>query len=103
MPFGGRIALRRLADRGTGVVDQDVEPAKTPDGLLDHCPARTLIGDVEPNEGALTAGGGERRDGRLTLLGVARRQHHRGSRRRETPRHAEPDAAIAAGDHGDAL
>ena len=66
--------------------------------LVDHRPARGLVGDIQRDEGALAAEFGQRR---LGLLGVARRDHDAGARRGEPARHAEPDPAIAAGDDGD--
>ncbi len=46
-PFGRRVALRRLADRHSGIVDEDVEPAEALDGLVDRRAARILVGDIE--------------------------------------------------------
>ena len=99
MPFGRGIGLGRFADRGPGVVDQDVEPAEPLFRVLDYRPAGALVGHIQRNESALRPEFGHRRGG---LLGVARGHYDAGPGSGEPARHAEPDPAIAAGNDGDA-
>src|SRR3974390_553231 len=98
MPFLCGIALRRLADRGSSIVDEDVEPAETLGCLLDHCATGARVGDVKRNEGSSAT---KYLYCRLGLLGVARRHDNTGPGGSETMRHPEPDPAIAAGDDSD--
>jgi hypothetical protein len=99
MPFGRGIVLRGLADRGSGVIHQDIEPAKPVGRPVDHRATRGLVGHIEWDEGAAAA---KFSDGALGLCGVARRHDNIGARRGEAARHAEPDPAIAACNDGDA-
>jgi hypothetical protein len=92
------VALRRLADRSSGIVDEDVEPAEPSGSLVDHRPAGGLVGDVESDESAFAA---ERFYCRLGFLRITRRHYNAGAGRRQSARHAEPDPAIATGDDSD--
>ena len=47
MPLGCRVGLRRFADRGPGIVDENVGPAEPVGRLLDHRPTGVLVGDIE--------------------------------------------------------
>ena len=102
VPLRDGVVLRRLADRHAGVVDQDVEAAEALDGTPHHLAARFRIGDVERNEGARRSRGLQPRHRRLGFLAVAGRDDDGGARFRQALGHAEPDAAIAAGDDCDA-
>jgi hypothetical protein len=97
VPFVERVVLRRLADVDAGVVHQDVEPAEALGGLADHGAA-----------GGLPAYIGEQRDRfasdflqlakrRRILVGVAPGDGHGRPGARQAERHAEADAAVAAG------
>ena len=101
VPLLERVLLRLLADVGAGVVDQDVEPAELLDALLHQRLAGVRAGDVDRDRERLGAEALELADRGLALVLVAAGDHHGRAGRREAARHAEPDAAIAAGDDRD--
>ena len=81
---------------------EDVEPAERADGVGHHLAAGGLVGDVDLEHGRLDAELGELGRGGLRLLHVASGDGDRRAGFRHAPRHAEPDAAVAAGDDRDA-
>ena len=92
----------RLADVGAGIVDQDVElavPRRTPS--ISARQESSLVTSTSANS-ALPPASAMPFTAPLGLLGVAPGEHHGRAGRREPLGHAEPDAAIAAGDDRDA-
>ena len=84
-----------------GIVDEDVDAAEFAGHARGHRCDRFLVGDVGRHGNRLGAALGEFGDRRLRLGLVAADDRDRRTGRRQTPGHAEPDAAIAAGDDGD--
>jgi hypothetical protein len=97
-PVRERVVLRALADVGAGVVDEDVEPAHPRRRLARDAPAILLAREVGLERGGLGTELRQRAHGEGVLGRVAARDHHRGARGGEAPRHPEADAAVAAGD-----
>src|SRR5262249_59799286 len=87
---------------GAGMVEENIEAAMTRRGLVDQRTAGGFAGHVDRGEFGLPAGPRDTLHGRFALFGIAPGEHHDSAGRRETLRHAEPDAAIAAGDDRDA-
>ena len=100
VPLGDLERVRRLADVDAGVVDEDVDAAEFAVDALDHGGDGGLVGDI--------GGHGDRLGAALFELGdrgerfglVASDDRDRGAGFRQSAGHAEPDAAIAAGDDG---
>ena len=69
---------------------------------VDQGAARILLQDVDRDGAGLGAGLLDLLHGRGILGGVAARHDDGGAGARHAQRHAKPDAAVAAGDHGDA-
>ena len=92
--------VRRLADIDAGIVDEDVDPAELAGDAAGHGGDRFLVGDVGRDRDRRGAALLELRD-RFRRLGLVA-AHHRDRRAglRKPLGHAEPDAAIAAGDDG---
>ena len=68
---------------------------------LDHAADGVLVGDVGRNRDRAHAARGEFGDRGLRLVLIAADHRDVGAGVRKAARHAEPDAAIAAGDDGD--
>jgi len=71
-------------------------------GLVDQRTARGFARHVDCGEFGLPAGLRDALHGGFALFGIAPGEYHDRAGRRETFRHAEPDAAIAAGNNCDA-
>jgi hypothetical protein len=99
-PLVERVGLRRLAHVDPGIVDQDVEPAEALDGTRHQGPAVLLARKVARDRKGARTECGKLGHGRLVLGRIPARHHDRGTGRGEATRDAEPDAAIAARDHG---
>ena len=102
VPFGGAELVRRLADIDAGIVDQNVEPAVLLRDAVDQRAAGFLVRHVDFANSALPPASLICFTARRALGGVAPGEHHDRARRRQPLGHAEPDAAIAAGDDRDA-
>jgi len=102
VPLGDAQYVRRLADVGAGIVDENVEAAVTRRSCIDQRAAGGLAGHVDFRELGFASGLRDALHGGFALFGIAPGEHHDGTGRRETLRHAEPDAAIAPGDDRDA-
>ena len=102
VPFGGAERVRRLADVRAGIVDQNVQPPMLGRRLVDHRAAGFFARHIHVGELGLAARVLDLLHRRRALGGVAARKHHGRAGRRHALRHAEPDAAIAAGDDRDA-
>ena len=102
VPFGERVLLGLLADAHAGIVDQDVEAAMRLHGVGDQGAAGVFLQDIDRDGAGLGAGLLDLLDRRGVLGGVTARHDDGGAGARHAERHAEPNAAVAAGDHGDA-
>ena len=94
--------MRLLADVDAGVVDEDVEAAELGhrvSTILRHCASSTTS---TVTHGRLDAELGQFRRRRFALGRVAAGDGDGRARTGKAARHAKPDAAIAAGDEGDA-
>ena len=98
VPFGQRVLLGLLADVHAGVVDQDVEPAEALTVVWTSARHGRLASDVDRDRDRLGAERLELLDRRRVLGGVPPGHHDRGAGLGHAPRHAEADAAVAAGD-----
>ena len=94
--------MRRLADVDAGVVDQDIDAAEFAFGALDHGGDRGLVGDVGDDRDGFAAALLQLRDRGIRLRRVAPDDGDRSTGLRQPARHAQADAAIAAGDDGNA-
>ena len=101
VPFLEIERVRGLADVDAGIVDEDVDPAELAADALDHARDRGLVGDVGGDRDRLDAAPRELGDRRVRFLLVAPDDRDAGAGVRQPARHAEPDAAIAAGDDRD--
>ena len=102
VPFRGRQVLRLLAHRGAGVIDQDVEAPELPGGAVDGLPARGFLQHIKLGEVRLAAERAQVRQRRLRLGLVAPGDDDGGARRGQPLGDAETDAAVSAGDEGNA-
>ena len=90
--------VRRFSNIDAGIVDENVDAAELFGDAFDHGSDISLVGDVggdrdRPDAARLELGG---RGGRFRFIAADHRDVGAGFR--QPPRHAEPDAAIAAGD-----
>ena len=93
--------MRRLADVDAGVVDEDVDAAELAADARGHGIDGGLVGDVGDHGDRLGAAAFELGDRGERFCFVAPDDRDRGAGFRQSAGHAEPDAAIAAGDDGD--
>src|SRR5690606_5707399 len=93
-----RVVLRRLAQRDSGVVDEDVESPECVDRARDERAAVVLAGDVDLDADRTGAERGELGHRGLVLARVAAGDDDAGAGTREPARHAQADPAVAAGD-----
>ena len=93
--------MRRLADVDAGVVDEDVDAAEIAGDALGHGGDGGLVGDVGGDGDRLGAASRQLGDRGVRLRLVAADDRDRGAGFGQSAGHAEPDAAIAAGDDGD--
>ena len=101
MPLRDGIELGLLADAHAGIVDQDVEPAIRLHRVGDQRAAGVFLQNVDRNGARLGAGLLDLLDGLFALGGVAACDDDRRASLGHAQGHAEADAAIAAGHHGD--
>src|SRR5262249_29844939 len=101
VPLGNRQVVRRLADIGAGIVDENVESTVMLDRLRDQRVDRAVWGTTAGAGGAPPPPRLEPGRGARVFPGVARRKDEGGPRRCQAPGHAEPNAPIAAGYDGD--
>ena len=83
-----------------GVVEEQVEPAESFDGVRDQSLDRRLVGDVADDRERLRAGRCHGRDGVVERCGPAAGDDDGESRRTECERAGAADAAATAGDDG---
>ena len=98
VPAFFRVVLRHLADRGAGVVHQDIESPELHLRLRHQPHAICFLRDVGGNERRLHPERPQRFKRGLRLFRIAAGDHDGCAARRHPLRHAQPDAAIAAGD-----
>jgi hypothetical protein len=97
VPLVERVVLRRLADVDARVVHQDVEPAEALGRLAHHRAARRFLAHVGEDRDRLAVCRQLRQGGGI-LAGVAACDRYRGAGAGKAERHAQADAAVAAGD-----
>jgi hypothetical protein len=102
VPFIEAERVRRLADVDAGVVDQNIDAAEFGFRALHHGRDRGLVGDVGDDRDCLGAALLEFGDRRVRFRRVASDDRDHSTGFRQPARHAEPNAAIAAGNDGDA-
>ena len=95
------IVLRHLADRGAGIVHQDVEPAEFRLRRRDQRHAVGLFVTSAAMKLAFARRCAQRCQRGRRLLLIAAGDHDAGAARGDALRHAKPDAAVAAGDDRD--
>ena len=98
VPLFFRVVLRHLADRRAGIVHQDVKPAEFFLRLRNQLHAVRLPRDVGGDERRLHAERPQRFQRGLRLLRIAAGDRDGRTAGRHALRHAEADAAVAAGD-----
>jgi hypothetical protein len=96
MPIPRREVLRLCANGRAGVVDKDVETAKSLYGALDRLLTGCLVENIQLHKLGLGAERMQLRQRRLGLCLVSPCDDDRGARSGEALRHAESDAAISA-------
>jgi hypothetical protein len=101
VPFLDVERVRGFANIDAGVVDENVDPAELAAGACDHVSDGGLVGDVSGDGDHLDAALSELGDRRVRLCFIASDDGNGGAGLGEPPRHAKPNAAIAAGDDGD--
>ena len=89
-----------FADVDAGVVDEDIDPAEFAYRPLDHRGDGGFVGDVGNHRDRLGAALLKLGDRLVRLRFIAPDDGDRGACFRKPARHAEADAAIAAGDDG---
>ena len=94
--------MRRLAHIDAGVVDQDIDAAEFAFDAFDHGGDRGFVGDVGNDGDRFAAALLKLRDRGIRLRRVAPDDGDGSTCLRQPARHAQPNAAIAAGDDGDA-
>ena len=93
--------MRGFANIDAGIVDEDVDPAKLAADTLDHGRNRRLVGDIGDDGYRADASLAEIGDGCCRLRLVASDDGNVSAGVRQAACHAEPDAAVAAGDDRD--
>ena len=102
VPFGDAERIRGLPDVDAGIVHQNVEATMPLGDAVDQRPAGLLVCHIHIGECSFATRAPDLLHGGRALGGVAPCEHDGRAGRRHSLSHAEPDAAIAAGDDRDA-
>jgi len=103
VPLGGAQCVGRLADVDAGIIDENIEAAMPRRCFIDQRTAGGFARHIDLGELGLAAGLRDALHSCFALLGIAPGEDHGSASGCETFRQTEPDAAIAAGDDGDAV
>ena len=100
VPLGDLERVRRLADVDAGIVDEDVDPAERAFDAVDHRGDGFFVGDIGGHRMALPPAFSSSATAAADLASLRPTTAIAAPASAKSPRHAEPDAAIAAGDDG---